>query len=258
VSDPLSAALLAGEDLLLGTPVLPLLDMSLEVSEDTAPTDRLEALRSWLAGFDQPDLSVVGRAEHQALAAELAARSVTLVRDDDGLLPLRLDGDARVLVIEPQPADVTPADTTSTVTPTLAAALRRRHARIDDVITSAEPAAAEIAALRERVAGYDLVVLGTVAAHLQHSHAEMARAVLAAGRQTITVALRTPWDLLAYPEARTHAAAYGCLAPTMDALAAALFGESDFRGRLPVNLGDLYPRAHGLRPGAAAGAAVSH
>ena len=47
-------------------------------------------------------------------------------------------------------------------------------------------------------------------------------------------------------------------ASTTDALAAALFGETDFRGRLPVSLGDLYPRGHGLRLGAAAGAAVSH
>ena len=258
VDDPMTVAFGAGEDLLLGTPVVPLLNVSLEVTQDTAPTDRLAALRDWLAGFEQPEPSVVCCADHQALAAELAARSVTLVRDDDGLLPLRLSEDGRVLVIEPQPADLTPADTTSTVTPTLAAALRRRHARTDEVITSAELPASEIAALHERATGYDLVVLGSVAAHLQRSHAELARAVLAAGRPTITVALRTPWDLLAYPEARAHAATYGCLAPTTDALAAALFGESDFRGRLPVSLGDLYPRGHGLRLGAAAGAAVSH
>jgi beta-N-acetylhexosaminidase len=87
----------------------------------------------------------------------------------------------------------------------------------------------------------------------------MAHAVLAASRPTITIALRTPWDLAAYPDSRTHAATYGCLAPTTDALAAALFGESDFGGRLPVNLRDLYPRGHGLRLGAAAaGAPLGH
>jgi beta-N-acetylhexosaminidase len=254
VGEPMSAALLAGEDLLLGTPVIPLLDVSLDASADPAPTERLAALRGWLAGFDQPDMSVVGCAEHHALAADLAGRSVTLVRDDDRLLPLRLGEDARVLVIEPRPADLTPADTTSLVTPTLAAAVRRRHSRTDELVTSAEPAAAEIAAVRERASGYDLVVLGTVAAHLQRAQADMARAVLGAGRPTVTIALRTPWDLAAYPEARTHAAAYGCLVPTTDALAAALFGERDFSGHLPVILGDLYPRGHGLR----LGAGVSH
>jgi len=41
----------------------------------------------------------------------------------------------------------------------------------------------------------------------------------------------------------------GVLAPTTDALAGALFGERDFSGHLPVALGELYPRGHGLRLG---------
>lgn len=249
--DPMKAALEAGEDLLLGTPMVALRDVSLEAS-DEAPVNRLAALRDWLASFEQPDLAIVGCADHVAIAKELAARSITLVRDDDGLLPLRLPDGARILVIEPQPADLTPADTTSLVAPTLALAVRGRHGRTDEVITSAQPAAAEIATLRERAKGYDLVVVGTIAAHLQPSHEGLSHAVLGAGVPTISVALRTPWDLTAYPEARTHVATYGCLAPSTDALAAALFGERDFGGRLPVVLGDLYPRGHGLGLGATA------
>jgi beta-N-acetylhexosaminidase len=47
-ADPMSAALAAGEDLLLGTPVLPLIGREL-TSEEEAPTHRLAAVRSWLA-----------------------------------------------------------------------------------------------------------------------------------------------------------------------------------------------------------------
>jgi beta-N-acetylhexosaminidase len=60
------------------------------------------------------------------------------------------------------------------------------------------------------------------------------------------VALRAPWDLTAYPESRTHVCAYGILEPTIEALAAALFGEIPFRGHLPVAMGELHPRGHGL------------
>ena len=66
------------------------------------------------------------------------------------------------------------------------------------------------------------------------------------GQPTVTVALRTPWDLLAYPSARTHVCSYGILPPSMEALAAALFGEAPFAGRLPVEIAGLYPRGHGL------------
>ena len=246
IIDPISAALAAGEDLLLGTPVVPLLDRELAANGDAAPITRLAALRRWLAGFDQPDLGAVGCAEHRALADELARRSLTLVRDDSRLLPLRLAEEQRVLVIQPQPTDLTPADTTSTVAATLAEAIRRRHTATDGVVSSVEPDATEIAALRVRAAAADLVVLGTDAAHLRPAQAELARALLSLGRPLMTVALRTPWDLAAYPESATHVCSFGILPPTIEALAAALFGEADFEGRLPVVLAGLYPRGHGL------------
>ena len=254
VADPVLAAVSAGEDLLLGTPLVPLLDALPDDVGDAAPGRRLAALRRWLASFDQPPLEMVGCAEHQALALELARRSVTLVRDDDGLLPLRPAPDGRVLVVQPQPADLTPADTSSTVTPTLADSIRRRHARTDELITAAEPAEADLAAVRSRATEYDAIIVGSVAAHLQPAQAALVRAVLDTGRPTITVALRTPWDLLAYPGARTHVCTYGALAPSMEMLAAALFGQRGFEGHLPVRLGQLYPRGHGLRSGQAVGA----
>jgi beta-N-acetylhexosaminidase len=248
-ADPLAAALAAGEDLLLGTPVMTLMDHQPAFDADEAPAQRLAALRRWLAGFGQPDLSVIGCAEHLALADELARRSITLVRDDAGLLPLRLGPQERVLVIQPQPTDLTPADTTSTVAPTLADAIRRRHAATDGTVASVEPDAVEISALRARAAGADLVLLGTDSAHLRPDQAELARALLSLGRPMLSVALRTPWDLAAYPASATHACSFGVLAPTMEALAAALFGERDFEGRLPVSLAGLYARGHGLRLG---------
>ena len=121
------AALRAGEDVLLGTadePALERLEEGLaqaqrrgliDADDDAAAKRRLGELRRWLGGYDQPPLDVVGCAEHQALAAELARRSITLVRNDDRLLPLKPAADARIAVVQSMPADLTPADTSSTV-----------------------------------------------------------------------------------------------------------------------------------------------
>src|SRR5688572_22142497 len=58
----------------------------LDPAEVAATERRVAALRAWLgSAWPAPDLSVVGSAEHRALAAELAARSITLVRDPGGL-----------------------------------------------------------------------------------------------------------------------------------------------------------------------------
>ena len=109
-----------------------------------------------------------GPAAHEALAREVAERSITLVRDDAGLLPLRLSADARVVVVQPAPRDLTPADTSSSVPPLLAAAIRRRHPRTEEIVVQA---GADFAAIRAAIAGADLLVLGTVSASLDPAQA---------------------------------------------------------------------------------------
>ena len=161
-------------------------------------------------------------------------------------MPLKPAGDARVAVVQSMPADLTPADTSSTVPPTLASALRRRLAGVEEILLAAAPGEAEIAGLPERLGAFDLVIVGTFSAHLQPAQAAVVAAILASGKPTVTVALRTPWDLLAYPSARTHICSYGILPPSMEALAAALLGEAPFVGRLPVDIAGLHPRGHGL------------
>jgi beta-N-acetylhexosaminidase len=210
---------------------------------------RVAGLRRWLAGFEDPGIAAVGAPEHAALARELAARSLTLVRDAASLLPLRLSPEARVLAIMPAPRDLTPADTSSFVTPTLAAALRAHHPRVDEIVTEHPPTGAEIVALRERAASYDVAIAGTISATPVSAQADLVRALMSSGVPLVTVALRTPWDLAAYPEAGTHVCTYSILRESMDALAAALFGRTTgaaFPGRLPVRIEGIAGRGHGL------------
>jgi beta-N-acetylhexosaminidase len=257
--DAVLAALAAGVDLLLTAPDAAAREriengLVLAGSRGLLPAgllgaaaDRVRALRVWLAGFDQPDLSVVASRQHAELAGELARRSITLVRNDDGLLPLRLPSGARIAAIMPHPTDQTPADTSSTVAPGLASALRERFGEVDEYVVAHDPPASEIAAVRDAVGGHDLVIVGTTAAVLVPTQAALVEALLERSRRVVTVALRTPFDLAAYPSSRTHVSTYGILPPTLHALAAALAGAAGFEGRLPARIGDLYPRGHGIR-----------
>jgi beta-N-acetylhexosaminidase len=136
--------------------------------------------------------------------------------------------------VTPRPDDITPADTTSFVAPSLADALRARHPRVEAIEVGPRPDPQEIAQVSARTAEADIVVLGTTAAHLRGHQAALAATVLASGRPVVTVALRTPWDLSTYPHATTHVCTYGIQPPQMEALAAALLGEIPFQGNLPV------------------------
>jgi beta-N-acetylhexosaminidase len=204
---------------------------------------RVLALRARLARIRQPDLDVVGCEDHLRLARELAERSVTLVRDEAGLLPLRLPRDARLLAVMPTPRDLTPADTSSTVAPGLGSALRSRHARVDELVVGHPPSGADVAAVRDRARAAEVVVIGTIAASFDPAQVALVEAVLDTGVPTVTVALRTPYDLAHYPASRTHACTYGILEPSLEALAAAVFGERPFAGRLPVSIPGIAPRS---------------
>jgi beta-N-acetylhexosaminidase len=201
-----------------------------------ASARRILALKTWVGRAKQPPLSVIGSRPHRALALEVARRSVTLVRKESGRLPLRLDRAARVAVLVPRPEDLTPADTSSYLIPTLAAAIRRHHPRVEEIVMPMAPSASEVRALRARLADCDLAVIGTINATVQRGQADLVEAVVKQGTPTIAVALRTPYDLKAYPAVKTYACTYSILPPSMEALADALFGKAAFEGRLPVSL----------------------
>lgn len=205
-----------------------------------ASLGRVAALRRRLAAAPvdgEPEVSVIGCAAHRALADELARRSLTLIRDEGNLLPLRPDPDAEIFAVMPTPADLTPADTSSTVEPGLADAIRRHHPRVTPHLVGQDPGAAEIAGARAAAGSADLIVIGTISASLQPGQVALVEALLSLGRPTVTVALRTPWDGDAYPAATTHACTYSLLEPSLRAFADALFGRAPFPGQMPVQLG---------------------
>ncbi|MCP4304991.1 MAG: glycoside hydrolase family 3 protein [bacterium] len=206
-------------------------------------------LRRWIAESAKPPVEIVGCREHVDLAAEAARRSITLVRNEAGLLPLRLDQTARVAAIMPTPIDLTPADTSSLVKPGLATALRNHHNYVDEFVVGHPPSSEDISDMRSKAAEYDLIVVGTIAAALDPQQATLVNELIATGVPTVTVAMRTPYDLNVYDQAMTYVCSYGLRQSSLEATAAALFGVSAFEGRLPVTVSEQYPIGHGLSTG---------
>jgi beta-N-acetylhexosaminidase len=206
---------------------------SLPAARDAAV--RVERLRRWLGEGRHPSTDVVGCAEHLALAAELAERSVALLRDRSGVLPLARDA-GRVLVITPTPADLTPADTSSTVTIRLAEAVARRHLSTGGFEVPIDPAAEDVRAAMRAAADADLVVLGTIDAFRHDGQRALARALVDAGRPVILVVMRMPTDAEAIPEVGTAIACWSIHDASTDAATAVLFGERQATGRVPLAL----------------------
>jgi beta-N-acetylhexosaminidase len=249
------AMMRAGTDLLLCMPDPELQDrarMAVErghsrglIADDTlkAAIARVEHMRS-----SSPTIralpEIVGSPDHLELAQRLAEESITLVRNDDSLIPLQGEPGRRILALEPEPVNVTPADTTALYPPRLARALRARHPDVTEVVYSHHPERSEIASVVEKAKDHDLIVLGTVTA--TPGQADLAAALIHLGMPLVTVALRTPFDLAAYPSSATHVCTYSSHRPTLDVLTSALFGDIPFKGHLPAAIPGLYPHGHGI------------
>jgi beta-N-acetylhexosaminidase len=209
-----------------------------------ASSARIEKLRVSVKPADlHPEM--VGSDDQGRLAAELAARSVTLVRNDAGILPLSSVPAPSILCLEPEPVIVTPADTSTFYPPHLAEAIRARGGEVTGIVFPHQPDQNDIASAVDVAMRHDVVVMGTVNA--PPAQARMVDAMLDTGKPVVTVALRTPYDLAAYPRASTHLCTYSGHLPSLQALAAALFGDIPLVGRLPAAIPALYPSGHGLQ-----------
>ncbi|MCC7118773.1 MAG: hypothetical protein IT310_09630 [Anaerolineales bacterium] len=199
--------------------------------------ERIARLKTWLAGFSSaPDLSVIQSAAHLQVANQIAERSITLVRDQAGLLPLNLERHQKIAVVVPKPLDLTPADTSSYITPKLAESIRQYHPNVDEFIIPFAPDENEIASLLLQLVKYDLLIFGTINAYAERKQADLINQSLKLNLPTVVVAMRLPYDLAAVPQTQTYVCTYSILEPSMRAVAKALFGHSPMTGQLPASI----------------------
>ncbi len=82
----------------------------------------------------------------------------------------------------------------------------------------------------------DTIIVATVNAHLDERQAELVRYLISSGRRTIGIAVRNPYDLLAFPQLHTYLVTYEYTRPALVAAVRVLFGEKQARGHLPVSI----------------------
>lgn len=200
-------------------------------------------------------MDVVGTPKNLARAQAIADRTTTVVRNDADVLPL---------ADEPRKMLVTGWDATTTAA--LASSLQRRDATTEVVATTARPTDESIAQAVERAGANDVTVVLTMKAwdtdvtnpegnptDPEGKQQQLVKALLAAGKPVVTVAVRDPYDIAYYDEAQTHVATYAYNAVGMESLAKTLYGEISPKGTLPVDIpranepgSTLYPFGHGL------------
>jgi beta-N-acetylhexosaminidase len=196
--------------------------------------------------------TIMGAPDHLAEAQTITDRTTTLVKNDDGLLPLAT-GARQVLV----------AGWGVGTTQGIATALEARGATTQVLESGTTPSTTQIDAAVAAAQDDDLVVVSTNNAYAVDgatgeptaaaaAQTRLVKALLATGTPVVVTAMRNPYDVASFPEAPTVLDTYGYTADQIESLVRVLFGEVNPTGRLPVSIpradgtGELFPFGHGL------------
>ena len=190
--------------------------------------------------------TVVGTPRHKAVANTVAERSIMLLKNSDGLLPLQLGSGKNVLV--------TGFGTTTTAT--LGADITKYGGLATQVLaTGFTPTTAQIAQAVAAAQQNDLVVDSTFNAWTPGPPGQinLFKALLATGKPVIVAAVGTPYDVAYLPGVSTFITSVGYQPVSLKPLVQAIFGQLNPTGKLPVTITQpppsktvLYPFGFGL------------
>jgi len=195
---------------------------------------------------------VVGSREVVALAADIAEHAVTLVRDEDKLVPLKdLKPEPRVFNLA-----ITNGDDRNWVTSAFVSKLERSGLKVETVVLDERSTDQDVQKVVERAKSSDLVLASlygrvrsgqALSTGIPESGARALSALIAEKVPVVGISFGNPYLLQSFPGLRTYMVAYGDMPSLQHAVARALLGEIDIVGKLPISLPGLYPRGTGIQ-----------
>jgi beta-N-acetylhexosaminidase len=200
--------------------------------------DRVMALKEKLK-LDEPLLpweqveQRIGTETNKAVARGWSEASVTLVKNEGGLLPFNRS--ISTLVLWPDIVPVSVADEMLSGDGTLGQFLSGYGANVVERRMDSDNPLADLDA-------FEQIVVVTYDASKHPLERDIAREAIkrAAGR-TAAVSVRNPLDLLQYPEVSAYLAIYECRPLALASAAKALIGDLTPSGKLPLEISAAYP-----------------
>jgi beta-N-acetylhexosaminidase len=193
----------------------------------------------------------VGSTDTVKLATEIAEHAITLVRDEDKLIPLNLKPDARVLNLAITNGDdrlwianpfVSRLSLGGRKVVTVVLDERSSEKEVEKAIEMAKSADLVIASLYGRVRSGQVRSVG-----LPDAGAQALSTLIENKSRLLGISFGNPYLLQNFPGLRTYMVAYGDMPSLQQAVARALLGEIDVGGKLPISLPGLYPRGTGIQ-----------
>jgi beta-N-acetylhexosaminidase len=197
------------------------------------------------------DLNVSSR-ETGELARDIAEHAITLVRNDDKLLPLgQLKPNAHIFNLA-----ITNGDDRLWIANSFTAAMARAGWKGETVVLDDRSSEWDVRKAVERAKGADLVIAslyGRVrtgqarSVGLPDPGVTALTSLISSKAPLVGISFGNPYLLQGFPDLKTYMVAYGDMPTLQQAAARALTGQIDITGKLPISLPGLYPRGTGIQ-----------
>ncbi|HET7697040.1 MAG TPA: glycoside hydrolase family 3 protein [Vicinamibacterales bacterium] len=201
--------------------------------------------------------NVVGTRAHQAVADAVSQKSITLIKDQQGTVPLKIGPEARVLYLSilDSPGNWRIAAPSRAFIPEL----KRRWRGLTSVELSERSTANEIDLVRAMAPRYDAVVASVfvrassgsgrmdLPANMQSLLRALARQAEAAKQPLVTVIFGNPYTATFVQELPAILLTYDFYDRAERSAARAVMGEAPIGGRLPIALPGMAERGSGLQ-----------
>ena len=195
---------------------------------------------------------LVSSQDVRALATEIAEHAVTLVRDEDKLVPLKnLKPESTVFNLA-----VTNGDDRAWIARAFASRLRTSGLKVETIVLDERSTDKEVQRAIEKAQAADVVLASLygrvrsgqkLSVGIPDAGARALSAAIEAKKPIVGISFGNPYLLQSFPGLRTYIVAYGDMPSLQQAVARALMGEIDVTGKLPISLPGSYPRGTGIQ-----------
>ena len=191
----------------------------------------------------------VARPQDMARALEVAQQSITVVRNEGGILPLHAEEPLRILhlVISSGLRDRSIQGISEAELRDRGIDFKSRFLGPEVPPIIADEVVAEVGDFTHVVISSHIWVSSSSSrGDLRDSQRELLERLHETGIPVVVLAYNSPYFLAEIPEIPVFVATFGSAISSQRAAVAALLGEFDTAGKLPVALPGLYPFGHGL------------
>jgi beta-N-acetylhexosaminidase len=194
--------------------------------------------------------ATLGNKANQDKALEIIQNAITLVRDNRKVLPLKLTPEKKVLFV----TIVDSGESVQQFSPgrTFLTNLMQRHRNTSAVAVTPRTSPAEFELIKRLAAFSDVVIVNAfvrVAAFkgsidLSEGEMDLLKTFSASEKPFAFVLYGSPYLISFLPQLPTYILAYEYYPAAEEAALKAVLGESEFKGKLPIELPGFYPIGH--------------